>query len=221
MPLQKDFKRLVRARMSKTGESYTAARARILQLTPVPQPAADYAKLAGMTDAAVKAKTGCTWERWVRSLDHHGAAALPHREIAKMIAETWNVGDWWSQMVAVGYERIKGLRERGQRRSGQFDAARSKTFGVPAERVFDALTGKTMLRRWLPGAAEVRKATRVRSVRLSMKDGSTAAFWLVKKGDAKTTLAVQQDKLPDRATQERVKRYWGERFEVLQELLRS
>jgi hypothetical protein len=31
MPINKDFKKLVRARMSKTGESYTAARAQLLR----------------------------------------------------------------------------------------------------------------------------------------------------------------------------------------------
>ena len=31
MPTQKDLKRLVRGRMKKTGESYTAARARLLE----------------------------------------------------------------------------------------------------------------------------------------------------------------------------------------------
>ena len=87
--------------------------------------------------------------------------------------------------------------------------------------VFDAVTEKRLLRRWLPDAAEVRRATRVRSARLSMKDGSIAAFWLVKKADDRTTLSVQPEKLPDRATQERVKRYWGERLGALDELLRG
>jgi hypothetical protein len=132
MPRQKDLKKLVRTRMRKTGEAYTAARAQILKpgpagktaagASPNPVPVTDYATLAGMSDAAVKAKTGCTWERWVKSLDHHGAATLPHIEIARLIHDTWKVGGWWSQMVAVGYERIKGLRERGQRRTGHYDA---------------------------------------------------------------------------------------------------
>ena len=34
MPTNKDFKRLVRARMEKTGEAYTAARANLLKRTP-------------------------------------------------------------------------------------------------------------------------------------------------------------------------------------------
>jgi uncharacterized protein YndB with AHSA1/START domain len=229
MPRQKDLKRLVRNRMTKTGEAYTAARAQILKRkavrkTAAPRlslvPAIDYAKVAGMSDAAVKAKTGYTWERWVRSLDRHGAAEMPHREIATLIDEKWKVGAWWSQMVAVGYERIKGLRERGQRRAGHYDASKSKTFNVPAAKVFKAVTGKRMLGRWLPDAAKVRTATPDRSVRLVMKDGSIAAFSFTRKGDAKTALSVQQEKLPDKATRERVKRYWGERLQALAELLR-
>ena len=67
MPANKDFKRLVRARMQKTGESYTAARRQLLDRTPShvsPEPAvamalppapADYARIAGMSDAAVMA----------------------------------------------------------------------------------------------------------------------------------------------------------------------
>ena len=91
MPIQKDFKRLVRARMKKTGESYTAARARLLERRPkrasgpaaAPAQAtapsvADYARISGFSDAVIKARTGCTWKKWVDSLDYHGARAMSH-----------------------------------------------------------------------------------------------------------------------------------------------
>ena len=39
MPINKDFKRLVRRRMGKTGESYTAARAQVLQSGSSAKPA--------------------------------------------------------------------------------------------------------------------------------------------------------------------------------------
>jgi hypothetical protein len=126
MPTNKDLKRLVRARMRKTGEAYTAARAHIIKK---PKAAAaskpnlattsvDYAALAGMSDEKVKAKTGCTWERWVRALDGKGAERMSHRDIARLVSEKYKVDGWWSQTVTVGYERIKGLRARGQRRDG-------------------------------------------------------------------------------------------------------
>ena len=92
MPTNKDFKRLVRARMRKTGEAYTTARAQLLNKKHAPAPApapatlataADYATLAGRSDAAVKAQTGCTWERWVKALDRVAAHTWPHRRIAQ------------------------------------------------------------------------------------------------------------------------------------------
>ena len=117
MPSNKDFKRLVRGRMRKTGESYTTARAQLLRNTTRQTPApAHYAKLAGMSDATLKAKTGCTWERWVKALDRVAAHTWPHRKIAEYVHEKYKVPGWWCQRVTVGYERIKGLRAIGQRR---------------------------------------------------------------------------------------------------------
>src|SRR6185503_6604796 len=98
MPANKDLKRLVRARMTKTGEAYTAARAQIMKkprahaasdaaavsspsTAPAPKPN-EFAALAGIRDAALKEKTGCTWERWVYALDALGAARMSHRDIA-------------------------------------------------------------------------------------------------------------------------------------------
>ena len=73
MPESKDLERLVRARMTKTGESYTAARAQLLDKhsreTVPSTPKARYAQVAGMSDAAVQNKTGRTWVQWVGVLD--------------------------------------------------------------------------------------------------------------------------------------------------------
>ena len=61
MTTQKDFKRLVRGRMQKTGESYTAARTQLLKQKPAPAAVSprpsEYAKLAGMSDAKLKENT--------------------------------------------------------------------------------------------------------------------------------------------------------------------
>ncbi len=75
MTQNKDLKRLVRARMKKTGEAYTTARAQVTRKpkaktraaaasVPAALPVAkanpkDYAELAGMSDAMIKQKTGC------------------------------------------------------------------------------------------------------------------------------------------------------------------
>ena len=70
MPIQKDLKRIVRSRMQKTGESYTAARLQIVKKKD-----ADYARLAGMSEAAVKKATGRSWPEWIRILDNAGATS--------------------------------------------------------------------------------------------------------------------------------------------------
>src|SRR5213075_3084337 len=111
MPRNKDFKRLVRARMKKTGEAYTSARAQILKKSKAKTTSRvaagsgvskqDYASLAGMSDASIKAKTGCNWERWVKTLDQWGAEKKSHPEIASMVAKTWKIDGWWAQTVTV------------------------------------------------------------------------------------------------------------------------
>jgi len=225
MPTDKDFKRLVRGRMQKTGESYTAARA-ILLSKPAPTPTAappvsapavsDYARLAGMSDTAIKANTGCTWERWVAALDYKKAYTWPHREIAEYVQEKYKVPDWWTQTVTVGYERIKGLRDIGQRRGGAYEATRSKTFAVPVARLFRAFSDARIRRKWLPGVKlSVRKATPNRSVRITWDDDTSVEVWLLPKGTGKASAAVSHRKLAGKADAERRKAFWGERLEAL------
>ena len=243
MPRQKDLKRLVRARMKKTGEAYTTARAQILRKTrktrpsggtasrltspaapPAPAtpaaPAAptekQYAELAGMSDAVILEKTGRTWESWVRVLDKVGADRMAHSEIAKLLSTTYEVPSWWTQMVTVGYERLKGLRTRGQRRNGTFEASKLRTFNVPVATLFAAWSDPTLRRRWLdePGL-KVRTATAPKSMRLGWPDGTIVAVWFTAKGAAKSAVALAHTKLADRETADRLKGYWAERLAAL------
>ena len=240
MTRNKDLKRLVRTRMLKTGEAYTTARAQLIRKrsdtndsTPprvaprtavvaapspkifAPKPA-EYATLAGMSDAAVKARTGCGWANWVKALDHQGAAALSHGEIAELIRKKWKVGPWWGQMVAVGYERIRGLRERGQQRSGSFNVTKTRTFAVPVSTLFDAWADAAMRKQWLGGVSlRVRTATKPRSIRLERGDGSIIAVGFLAKGSKKSSAAVEHSKLPSREAAARVKEEWSARFDAL------
>jgi hypothetical protein len=230
MPKNKDLKHLVRARMRKTGEAYTAARAQIVKhprgrapnATPVASSTAaagDLALRAGLSDAAVKQHTGCTWERWVRALDHHGAAAMPHREIVALVSTKYKVPDWWSQMVTVGYERIKGLRARGQRRDGSYEATKSRTFGVPVATLFDAWANARRRQAWLDERVTIRTATAPKSMRIGWSDGSIIAVGFYAKGASKSSVAVQHAKLPDRDSAERLKQFWTERLDALRDSL--
>jgi uncharacterized protein YndB with AHSA1/START domain len=228
MPANKDFKRLVRARMRKTGEAYTAARARLLQKHTRRQPAPptatpatpDYATLAGLSDATIKAKTGCTWERWVHALDRVDAHEWPHREIAAYCREKYKVSGWWSQWVTTGYERIKGLRAIGQHRGGDYEVNKTKVVAVPIGRLYRAVHDARTRRRWLgPEKLAVRTATRDKTIRVTWPDGTSVVFYFMDKGDGKSQVAVQHGKLPDHVSAERMKAFWGERLGVLQALL--
>jgi hypothetical protein len=217
MPRNKDLKRLVRTRMRKTGEAYTTARAQLLKKAPAPK--IDYAKIAGMSDTAIKAKTGCTWESWTRSLDRHGADKLSHTELAEIIHTTFKVGDWWAQTVAVGYERIKGLRTRGQRRDGSFSANKSRTFSVSAEKLFDAWHDAAIRKRWFGDGSRVRTSQRAKSMRLGLSDGGIVAVNFIPKGKDKSAVAVQQEKLPSTDAAAQFKVEWSNRFDALASIL--
>jgi hypothetical protein len=247
MTTQKDFKRLVRARMLKTGEAYTAARAQLLKkkptgasnghapvestvmraasFAPVAVPKVDpkdYAKLAGMSDAALKAKTGCTWDKWVKSLDYQGAQNMSHAEIAEIARKKYKAPPWWSQMVAVGYERIRGLRTRGQQRDGTFQASKSRTFNVPVDVLFDAWTDATTRKEWLDVAGvKVRTATRPKSLRLDIPGSGIVPVNFAPKGKGKSSAAIEQVKLKSKDDVARVKEEWTDRFESLELLLKA
>jgi hypothetical protein len=222
MTVHKDFKRLVRTRMQKTGESYTAARAHFLKqkTVAVSPPRIDYAKLAGRSDATIKQSTGCTWERWVKALDHAKAHTWPHRDIARYVQEKYKVNGWWAQSVTVGYERIKGLRAIGQRRSGAFEASKSRTFPVPLARLYRAFRDARTRARWLPGVKlTVRSASPEKYMRITWPDETSVVVGFLSKGADKSQVAIQHEKLPDQAAATRSKQYWAERLDFLGQVL--
>jgi uncharacterized protein YndB with AHSA1/START domain len=238
MTEDRDFKRLVRSRAARTGESYTTARATLLKqqnpgrkAAPVRTPSAtvvpatpaasapaasDYAAIAGMSDEAVAAKTGCTWERWVWALDQVEAHRWPHSEIARYLGEKYKVPAWWRQMIAVGYERVRGLRERGQMRAGHFSVSKSRTFPVAASTLFRAFKEPGKRARWMPGTkVAVRSATVGKVVRFTWSDGSSVEVRFTTRDRRKTSVAVEHTRIASKAEAEWLRAWWGERLEAV------
>lgn len=234
MPRQKDFKRLVRARMQKTGEAYTAARAQLLgkprTATPAstaarsgrPMSDAGMAKLAGHTDATMVSRTGRTWPEWADLLDRERAQQMTHRDIARLVNTKYDIPGWWAQAVTVGYERIRSLRARGQRRDGSYEINKSKTFPVPLTTLFAAWSDAKQRRQWLdaPGM-KLRGTTPGRTVRLNWPDGAIITAYFEAKGAARSTVVVQHPKLPDRQAAEQLKAFWSERLAALGVILQK
>jgi hypothetical protein len=233
MPAQKDLKRLVRARMQKTGESYTTARSHLIRkksrnaarpsvgAVPVAASPDEYARLAGMSNQVVKAKTGCDWTRWVWALDRLGARDMAHREIARLVHDKYKIPGWWSQTVTVGYERIRGLREIGQRRSGEYEAGKTRTLPVPVRTAFRAFKDDRTRSRWLPEPVTVRTAKADKTMRLGWEDGTIVAVYFTGKGRGKSQVAIQHLKLPGKARATEIKSLWGERLAALAEVVTS
>jgi hypothetical protein len=217
MTRQKSFKRLVRSRMEKTGESYTTARAALL--------AADGAKATEgptltMSDDAVRRRTGRGWEEWFDMLDAWGASERPHPEVARWLSEEQGVAGWDAQSVTVSYERARLLRAVGERSDG-FVVTASKSVAVPVDRLFDAFVDESLRASWLPGAElRERTATRPRGARFDWGDGTTRlVVGFESKGDSKSAAALQHERLADAQEAERMKAYWRARVEVLKQVL--
>jgi hypothetical protein len=158
--------------------------------------------------------------RWVRALDHVGAHEWSHRSIAEHVSEKYKVSGWWSQMVTVGYERIKGLRAIGQRLSGKYEASKSKVFQVPVGRLYRAFHDARTRRRWLGDVKfTVRAATRDKSLRITWPDASSVVVYFEGKGTGKSQVVIQHEKLADKAAADQMKSYWTERLKSLQGML--
>ena len=217
MTRQKSFKRLVRMRMEKTGESYTAARGSLLAAAETQ--AADAPELT-VSDEVIRRRTGRGWEEWFDLLDAWGAAERPHREIARWLREDHGVPGWDAQSVTVSYERARGLRAVGERPSG-FSITAQKTVNVPVDRLYDAFVDEALRERWLPdGELRERTATRPKSARFDWGEGDTRVIvGFQVKGDAKSTVALEHERLADAEEAERMKTFWRSRVATLKEVL--
>jgi hypothetical protein len=217
MTRQKSFKRLVRARMEKTRESYTAARANLLAAE---ETQATVGPTLTMSDEAIKRRTGRGWEEWFDLLDEWGAAERPHKEIARWLREEQSVDGWGAQSVTVSYERARGLRAVGERPEG-FSVTAQKTVSVPVDRLYEAVVDETLRARWLPGGGlRERTASKPKSARFDWGDGETRVIvGFTAQGEAKSTLALEHERLADAEEAERMKAFWRERVAALKEVL--
>lgn len=230
MPTQKIFKQRVRVRMTKTGESYTAARRQLLKKatepegpeaaepTALPEPgdthgAAEPTRSTDhlTSDDAMQRATGRRHDDWFALLDAWGAAEHGHTEIARWLHETHGVPGWWTQSVTVAYERARGMRDRYQQADG-FTISVSRTVAVDSARALEAFTNPAQRRRWLPGAPMRQRPSRARmAARFDWSDPpSRLIVTVVPKGADKATLAVTHERLPDAESAALLKGAWRE-----------
>ena len=89
MTEDKARKSAIRARMAKTGESYTAARRHIVKSKEQPAPRLNVD--LGKSDETIKRGSGKSWDEWFEILDAWGATKRTHGDIARHVNQEHDV----------------------------------------------------------------------------------------------------------------------------------
>jgi hypothetical protein len=216
MTRDKAQKRATRARMVKTGESYSAARRHVVKPRE-PLRAEDL----GQPDATVRQNTGKGWREWFRILDAWGAKERRHTDIVRYLLEQHDVPGWWAQAITTGYERSRGIRAKHQTLDGFFQVSVSKTFPIGVGKLFKLFASEPQRVKWLErGMLKVRTTLKERSIRFDFRGGtSRVVVYFDPKDRNKTTVTVQHERLPDARAVEEMRALWKEHLKRLAKVL--
>lgn len=203
-------------RSTKAGKSVKPAKAARSSKSAKPARTAKSETIGGIGSDAVTRATGRGWPEWLRILDAAGARKMNHKEIVAVLSKEHGVSSWWRQMLTVGYEQARGLREKHQKVDG-FSASRSKTVAAPVSALYAAWGDARARTRWLGAGAKslvVRTTTKNKSLRAGWDDGASrvdVTFWA--KGATKSQVSVEHSKLATARDVARMKTFWGEALE--------
>lgn len=175
----------------------------------------------GLSDQALRKRTGKDREEWGKILDQAGAKKWNHQQITEFLNTDPKLGPWWGQMLAVSYEQSRGLREKFQKCDGEFAASGSRTLNVPVAKIYKAFSDAKLRDRWLPGADfEITTETANKSIRAKWEGGkSRVSVNFYPKGADKAQVAVDHMKLASSKDCAAKKSYWFEALNRLEETL--
>jgi hypothetical protein len=236
MPTQKTFKRHVRARMTKTGESYTAARHQLLRKaadpdTPAPDAASGPTTPTALTEPdgsiefptseeAVRRATGRSFPEWIALIDEWGGTNRRHPEIARWLVTEHAMPGWWSQSVTVTYERARGMRAVHQMTDG-ITVAVTRTVAADPDAALAAFTDPAIRRRWLGDVdVEQRRTTAAGGARFDWPEPpSRLVVQVLPKANGRSTVAIAHERLPDGDAAAQEKAAWRDRLAALKGIL--
>jgi hypothetical protein len=172
-----------------------------------------------MSDQVVKDKTQKDWSGWFDTLDREGAARMDHKAIVRVLSDKHGVPSWWRQMVAVEYERSRGLRVLHQTAAG-YSVAISKTLAASICHVYSATSDATRRGRWFPeGQFVPTSMTQDKYCRGTWNVTARLEFGFSVKGDNKSQISVQVSRLPGTADVDVERAAWKAAFARLQTVL--
>lgn len=169
-------------------------------------------------DEAVLAATGRRWAEWFKVLDAAGCRAMDHKSIVAELTQRGKVGPWWRQMVAVEYERSRGLRMVNQNALG-FGVSVTRTFAMPVGKLFEVWTEELDRREWMPkGDLTLSKATKNKYLRIASRGKSSIAVNFLARPGGKSQCSVEVSRLPDAKAVERTRAQWSRALDSLRRL---
>jgi hypothetical protein len=168
-------------------------------------------------DEVLKERSGKTWAEWFPILDKAGAKKMNHTEITTVLHGKFGVPGWWCQMIAVGYEHSRGLRELHESCAG-FSASVSRTLGIGVKPLFAACADDKKRGAWLSeDKLAVSTARPEKAVRGAWDGASRLEIRFYPKGAAKTQVVIDHMKLASSSDVEKMKAFWSENLERLRE----
>ena len=168
----------------------------------------------------LKAKTGKDWRQWFAILDKAGAKNMNHKEMAEYLYYQQKIDGWWAQMISATYEQHRGLRRKYERPEG-YEISVSKIIPVSLSTLYKSFNDEKIRSGWLKEkGVTIRKATANKSMRVSWIDNKTSLdVNFYPKGNSKAQVVVQHAKLANMNDAEKMKKYWKEKLESLNEVL--
>jgi hypothetical protein len=191
MTKQETFKRRIRSRMEKTGERYNASRRALIERsTTGPR---RWVSQPELSDDAVTDATGLTWDEWCERIESSGVDVADHGAIVSVVEPT--TGSWWAQTVAVGYERITGLRLPHQMPDGTFSVSKSRTMTIDVALLRSILRSVDDRKDLFPGqTVELRSRPDAKTLRFGI-DGGVVQIAMDPKAGDRTVITVRHEKL--------------------------
>lgn len=205
--------------LTKAAAAKAAAESKLAPAA-APKPARKSVKeAAGVSSDAVARRTGKSWDGWFEVLDSAGAANLDQRGVIAILAQKHGIGPWWQQMIAVGYEAVRGSHEKPPAVEG-FDISSSRTLNAPTARVFRLWNDSSERARWLADDRFViRTASAGKSIHARWgKGGSHVAISFVDRA-GRTEVSVQHQQIESRSAAEHMKSYWAKKLGLLEQIL--
>jgi uncharacterized protein YndB with AHSA1/START domain len=193
-----------------------------------------------LTDEACKAATGKTFQEWFEVIDGLGGPAIGRKPVNDHLYGELKVDMWWIATINNLYEAHKSVVEKDGRAKG-FNICVTKTIAAPVEKLYNAWSDPTLLSKWF---GEGTKADVTDGGSYSNKDGDTGTFKRVRtnkdlrftwenpahkpsivdvvftdKGNGKTYLLVNLDRIQTRPEADGLRRGWGEAVDRLKTLV--